>query len=284
MSVEFMFPVGRLVSGHPMFPSQVMDNKVKPPVPLKDAQGQPVTERYIGVAITKGTETHWDQTAWGQQIYAAAQDPVEGYVNGEIQRADFSWKIVDGDSTIPNKKGNKPCDQEGYKGCWVVHMTTRIPYACHHVGRYDPAQAIQNKDEIKRGDYCRVYVTVKGNKPSDSPGVYINPQKFELSRAGIEIVSQNAGPSAADVFGGSAPELPPGAAVDASVQTPAHTTTTPPPGTHTPPPAHDLVNVAPPVVAPEPKYSYNGQVNTMAQWLAMPGWTEALVKQHCQSV
>ena len=239
---EVLFPVGRLVSGHPMEPQQVTDNDDKPVV---GTDGQPVTQRYVGVAIPKGTETHWNQTEWGAKIYAEAQDPVHGYPNGEIGQPSFSWKIVDGDSTVPNKKGNKPCEQEGYKGHWVVMMSTRIPYSCYHVGRYEPMQAIQNKAEIKRGDYCRVMCTVKGNKPSKSPGVYINPQMFELSRAGIEIVSLGNTPPANAVFGVSAPVIPAGAAVDNSVQTPAAPPPTPAAAPATPPPppppATDLV-------------------------------------------
>lgn len=278
MSVEILFPVGRLVAGHPMFPQPVMNNKVKPPVPMLDATGQPVTERYIGVAIPKAGESHWNQTAWGAQIYAAAQDPVEGYSPGEVQYDGFAWKITDGDSAKPNKKGNKPCEQEGWAGCWVIHMSTRIVYNCYHVGKYDPAQAIQNKDDIKKGYKCRVFAVVKGNKPSETPGVYINPSLFEMTAVDTEIVSKASGPSAADVFGGG------------QVSTPAPVANTPPPtvppvttAVTPPPPAHDLVT-PPPVVPVVQKFEYNGTVLTKAEWLAMPGWTEAMVDQHCKLV
>jgi len=32
----------------------------------------------------------------------------------------FSWKVTDGDSPLPNKKGKRPCDQTGYAGHWVI--------------------------------------------------------------------------------------------------------------------------------------------------------------------
>lgn len=268
---EVLFPVGRLVSGHPMEPQAVTDNNDKP---VSGTDGVPTTQRYIGVAFPKGTETHWNQTEWGAKIYAAAQDPVNGYPNGEIGQPAFSWKVVDGDSAVPNKKGNKPCDQEGYKGHWVVHMSTRIVYNCYHVGRYEPMQAIQNKAEIKKGDYCRVMCQVKGNKPSQSPGVYINPQMFELSRAGIEIVSTSNTPAASSVFGVSAPVIPVGAHVDTSVVPATPTPTAPPVAQTPPPPATDLL-VAPPAPPVEEKYNVNGVVYTKAQLLAMPGWSEA---------
>lgn len=276
MSVEILFPVGRLVAGHPMFPSPVTDNDDKP---VLDAAGAPVTERYIGVAIAKGAEQHWNQTVWGAQIWGAAQDPVNGYPDGEIGSPSFSWKIVDGDSTVPNKNKKRPCDQEGYARCWVIHMSTRIVYPCYHVGKYDPVQAIQNKDDIKKGYKCRVFAMVKGNKPSKSPGVYINPSLFEMTAIDTEIVSVGTGPSAADVFGGG------------QVSTPAPVVNTPPPvvpvvtaPVATPPPAHDLVT-PPPVVAPVvQKFEYNGNTLTKTEWLAMPGWTEAMVDQHCKLV
>jgi hypothetical protein len=223
---EVLFPVGRLVSGHPMELQQVTDNADKP---LFNNDGTPVTQRYIGIAIAKGTETHWNQTEWGAKIYAEAQNPVGGYPNGEIGQPSFSWKIVDGDSTVPNKNSKKPCEQEGYKGHWVVMMSTRLTYNCYHVGRYEPMQAIQNKAEIKRGDYCRVMCTVKGNtkdgKPSKSPGVFISPIMLELSRAGIEIASTFL-PPASSVFGVSAPVIPAGAAVDNSADSSRSTAST----------------------------------------------------------
>lgn len=280
---EILFPVGRLVSGHPMEPRQITDKDDKP---VFDTQGQAVTERYVGVAIPKGSEQHWKDTEWGAKVYAAAQDAVNGWPNGEFNSPSFSWKIIDGDSQVPNKKGNKPCDQTGYPGHWVVHMTTRIAYNCFHAGRYEPMQAIQRKEEIKRGDYCRVYCQVKGNKPSQSPGVYINPQMFELTRAGVEIVSQGSGPAASSVFGGAAPVIPAGAQLDPNAAAPAPTAPVaqPAPAPATPAPvvpAHDLVT--PPPVAPAPveeRYSYSGQTLTLAEWCKMPGWTEEMIKQH----
>lgn len=263
---EILFPLGRLVSGHPMFPSPVKDKHDKP---VLNPDGTPVVEFYIGHAVPKGSETGWRQTDWGQKMVLAAQDPVNGYPNGETGAPAFSWKVIDGDSAVPNKKGNKPCDQEGYPGHWVIHMTTRIAYNCFHVNKYEPGQAIKNKDEIKRGDYCRVFANVKGNKPSESPGVYVNPQMFELTRAcpaEEEIKSKSSGPSAAAVFGGTpAPVTTPTTPAPVAAPAPAHVA--PPP----PPPAHDLVT-PPPV---EDAYLVNGQRYTKSALLAMPGWTEA---------
>lgn len=171
---------------------------------------------FIAVAIAKGVEQHWNQTDWGQQIQQTA---VAVWPNGEHGSPNFAWKMTDGDSPVPNKKGNKPCDQEGMPGHWIINISSCFPYSCFHAGKYQPHEAIQNKNEIKCGDYVRVQVEIKGNESTDSPGVYINPMLLELSRAGTQIISQNA-PDANDAFGTTQAVLPGNAQVDASIAAP----------------------------------------------------------------
>ena len=266
--IEVLFPEGRLVSGHPMNGFNPTDSRTKQPKIRKDGVTK-VTQWNIGVAFPKNGQD-WKTTPWGQQIVQAAKDPVEGYTNGETESPHFSWKIIDGDSMIPNKKGNKPAEQEGYPGHWVVFMSTELQAPrCYHAGKYDPMQQIQNMSEIDKGDYIRVFCSVKGNKPSETAGVYINPNMVSLERKGQKIESGYDGPSAADVFGGAPAQVAP---------TPAPAA----PAPATPPPATDLLVTPPPVV--EEKYNYNGTVYTKAQLLSMPGWSEELIAQHCQKV
>lgn len=253
---------GRIVAGHPMKDqNRYDDNGVKI---VKD--GKEVTQRYISLAIPKNGSTDWKQTDWGRVFYAEGTNAVNGYKNGEDQHPSFSWKVTDGDSTIPNKRGKKPCDQPGQPGNWIVSIATEIPYGCYHVGKYDPMQAIQNPDEITCGDNVRVMVDVKPNRRKDgsaakTPGIYVNPRLLELSSKGEPIVTEASGPSAAAVFGGGASPAP--------VSTPAPVAST---GV-TPPPATDLLVTPPPVAPVEEKYNVNGTVYTKAQLLAMPGWT-----------
>jgi len=258
--IDVLFPEGRLVSGHPMIVFTPTDKHGKPKT--KQDGVTPATQWSIGVAIPKNGQD-WKATQWGQQIVQAAQDPVEGYSLAETNSPYFSWKVTDGDSTIPNKKGNVPVEQEGYKGHWVVFMSTQLSAPkCYHKDKYDPMQQIQNKDEIKKGDYVRVYCNVKGNKPSDTPGVYINPSMVSLERVGEPIASGYSGPAAADVFGGGALASVPAAPVMPNAPV------TPPP------PATDLLAV-PPAPPVEEKYNVNGTVYTKSQLLSFPGWTEA---------
>lgn len=212
--IEITTPVGRLVRGHPMTGYAVKDDKTGQPKMQRDGV-TPRTDYYIAIAIPKGTETHWNQTAWGGQIY---QQGVTDWPNGQYNMPTFAWKITDGDSQIPNKKGNKPCDREGYPGHWIINATQGFPIRCYHRGRYDPEQQIQRNAEIKTGDYVRIVINVKGNgRDNESPGMYINPSMLELYQGGVEIISTNA-PDPKATFGAVEGTLPAGALIDTNVQ------------------------------------------------------------------
>ena len=269
MSIDVLTPVARLVGGHPMRSNPKTDDHGKPKLA---ADGTPQSETYIGIAIPKGPERHWSETVWGQQIHEQA---VADWPRGEHGAATFAWKIVDGDSAVPNRKGIAPNTREGYPGHWVINASTQLPIKCYHAGRYSPHEQIQNEKEIKPGDYCRVLLQVRGNGPvSQSPGIYVNPVLFELTRAGIEIVL-SSGPSAVDAFGGAAPVLPAGALVDKAVAAPAPVPVPAPLA-----PAHDFLNgpgVAPPPPPAAPKvYTVQGQQYTAAQLLGF-GWSQAQI-------
>lgn len=262
---------GRLVGGHPIRRNPVTDNKGNPKL---NADGEKMTQVYIGIAVPK-TQADWRQEPWGQQIAAVAE---AAWPRGEHRAPTFAWKVTDGDSDIPNKNNSVPNQREGYPGHWVLACATNWHVKCYHPNKYDPHQQIQDEKEIKTGDYCRVVVSVKGNDSTDSPGVYLNPSLFELSRAGKEIILDN-GPSAAEMFGGSSAQLPSNGQFDDSVKAPQQeqqqtASTTPPP----PPPANDLVTPPPPPPSEEEKYEYGGQVKTKSEWLAIPGYTEAHLK------
>lgn len=210
MSIEITLPVGRLVGGHPMKRSPNLDKKTHQPLFWKDGT-TPSTTAFIAVAIPKAGETTWSETEWGQLIVAEA---FTAWPNGEHQYPDFAWKIVDGDSTIPGKPykgkpGKIPAQSEGYPGHWILKMSDVLnKLKCYHLGKYSPHEQIQNQNEIKPGDYCRIVMSVKGNGPvSESPGMYLNPELFELSRAG-QLIQLGDGPDAQAAFGGSAPVLP----------------------------------------------------------------------------
>ncbi len=271
---------GRVVNGHPMkrrpVTKQNPQTKVDEPV-MDPVTGLQRTDVYFAVAIPKTGETGsegWKTTPWGAQIAAAG---ARDWPTGEHASPGFFWKIIDGDSTIPNKKGIVPNTRQGWSGHWIVNCSTMLGISCHHVGKYQPVDQIQNEAEIKCGDYCRVGLEVKGNGPSQSPGVYMNPRLFELTRAGEPIISEGGGPAAADVFGGG--EQAPTAA--AAAAPPAQ-----PPAAGAPPPVAQPSAAAPPA-APTPakdflnppaevKYYHQHVGYTKAQ-LTASGWTEEQV-------
>lgn len=275
---------GRLVAGD-VVNGNSTDSEGRP-LTIKNGPnaGQPRTEWYVALAVPKNGGTDWKQTQWGQlitqvavQSYPSLFDQQGNLLNPAQQ---FAFKISDGDSQIPNSKGNKPCDREGWPGHWVVHFANGFAPKLYKMLENDPQPLPLNPgEEIKTGYYAEIFANVKGNNATgNQSGVFLNMSMVCLRGYGPEIASgpdvsaagfgqsQIAGASSQPVGGFGQPDAP-----APQVQN------TPPPAIE---PATDLVT-PPPVPAAEPKFTYNGQTKTMAEWLAMPGWTEALVNQHC---
>lgn len=206
---DILFPIGRLIGGS-VTKGDSTDSKGQPRVVKTGANaGQPLTVYSFGVAFPKNGTTAWTQTQWGAAIYQAG---VEGYPNGETNRPDFSWKVIDGDSQIPNKRGKKPCDQNGYPGNWIVWFASAAaPKLYDIIGNKvgDAPRPLLAPMEIVPGYYVQVFGSAKDNKPSETPGVYINHSMVALAGYG-EVISY--GPDVNEVgFGGAA--LPAGASM-----------------------------------------------------------------------
>jgi hypothetical protein len=185
-------------------------------VPQMQADGvTPRMQTYFAFAVPKGPEQSFTATPWGAQVAAEA---LASWPNGETGAPTFSWKITDGDSQVPNRNGKKPCDTEGFPGHWIVRVSTELNGPrCFHFGKYQPHEQIKTAGTIKCGDYCRLVINVKGNGAvgTQVPGIYVNPDIFELYRAGVEIVSESgADPMATLGATAAAAVLPAGAAVD----------------------------------------------------------------------
>jgi len=277
MTDQIMTQVGRLVQGHPMEIKTVYDDAGQPKI---NKLGDTQQEIFVAVAIPKAPgETDWKLTQWGQYIMGAAQI---GWPNGEWQANTFAWKIIDGDSRIPNKKGKLPCDNEGFPGNWIINAKNGFAVDCYANGNY--AQQVMQKEIFKTGDYVRLVISAKGNSPSQSPGVYINLVGCELVRAGIPIVSASSLDAEA-TFGSAAAVMPQDAHVDPNVHaagaTPqtgavaqSATTTTP---AQAVPPVAQAVGSPPPPPAPAHDFlTINGKQFTVDQ-LRAAGWTEAQI-------
>lgn len=275
---EILLPLGRMVSGDIYEGFPVLDDKTKQP--LLDKDGKPKRQYAVGVAIPKQGEQHWSQTEWGRQIFnvGAIAFPREHTF------PHFAWKIVDGDSTVPNKSGNVPCEQTGYKGSWVVFASRYwAPVVCN-----DQGDVIVLPDTVYPGCFVQMVISVAGNGSTTSPGVYVNPEIVAFIGHGEKIVSASSQVDPKKFkFGGTAPgmsptpvsnfspainqvQLPPptqGYVVTTTAPVPNPAFLQPPPST-IPPPAP----VGPVMTAKAAGFTH--------QQLIAAGWTDETLKAH----
>ena len=256
--MNILFPIGRLVMGSLYKPQ----DKNAEGAPMIDSNGKPYVKYFIAYAIPKGAETHWSQTIWGKTIQEVG---LKGFPNGQTQSPTFAWKIVDGDSSIPNKTGKKPCDREGYPGHWVLSFSNGFaPVLCDDKG------ALLNKpaDFIKCGDYIQVYGSVSDNGSMQQPGVFLNETHVAFIGYGERIVT-GIDPTTIG-FGGS---LPPGASPTpiSSGFNPGATTVAAPPVAAAPPP-HTAILRPKIMLPPANGIPYEAYIQQ--------GWTDALLIQH----
>jgi hypothetical protein len=215
---EFMTPVGRLVSGSPFEP-QTKDHTGAPLVIKRGPNaGQPTIRYFMALAIPKTEPAVNDFFAL---IVDAAKRsfPTMFDAGGNCNRPDFAWKFKDGDSPVPDQKGNKPCDKEGYPGNWIFAFSGAHAPKCHGT---DGKQMLTDPSSIKRGYYIRILGSVVGNDEMAKPGVYLNYSGVQLVAYGPEIA---VGPDTAAAFAGA-----PIAALPQGASLVPPTPTTAPPG------------------------------------------------------
>lgn len=168
--VPFNTGVGRFIGGS-CYEGSTLDDKGQPKVyKTGPKQGQPRTDYSVGIAIPK-TQPHWGtEPGWGATIWAEGH---ASWPQGQAQRPDFAWKIIDGDSTMPNKKMKRPCDQVGYPGHWVLWFggTTPPPVAVAVSG---PAQWNDTPGTCMPGDYIEIRGSVSSNESDQTAGMYLN--------------------------------------------------------------------------------------------------------------
>lgn len=198
MSVNLTTPVGRIVQGELWKPQPVTDQRTNQPKLGTD--GHPLVQHFFALAIPKQPgHTHWAQTEWGQKIWAEGNRAHPNFA----PHPTFSWKIEDGDSQIPNKKGKKNADRVGFPGNWILKMRSGFPPKGYNA---DGSAALP-AESFKCGYFAQVNINVAGNT-GDSPGVYLNPVMVALAGYGEEIVS---GPDVSEAGFGQGTQLPPGA-------------------------------------------------------------------------
>ena len=202
--VNITSPVGRIVMGS-LYDPCTTDAEGKPLVVKTGPNaGQPRVNYFFALAIPKGAEPHWAHTPWGQQIWNVGN---QAFPNA-AQSPAFAWKIEDGDSQIPNKKGRKPCENEGWRGHWILKFSGGFAPKVYQQEGAGYVQVMQ-KDFCKPGYFVEVAFSVDGNGSQSQPGVYINHSMVCFRAYGPEI---SFGPDVASAgFGQSA--LPAGASM-----------------------------------------------------------------------
>lgn len=236
--VNITSPVARLVAGSLYKPNDKNFDGGQLVYKQGADAGKPRVEYFIAIAIPKTGETHWANTEWGSKIWAVGH---KEFPQAAL-RPDFSWKVEDGDSQIPNKRNRKPCEQEGWPGHWIVKLKTSFALSIYKAEGSNWVQLTQ-PDLVKCGYYLQVGFSVDGNRQENNPGVYLNPNAICFSGYGPEI---NFGPNVEDYGFGKAAmpagvsQVPLAAAVMPAGAPP------PPSGAYPPPPP------APPVYAGSP--------------------------------
>lgn len=282
--IRILLPVARHISGS-VYKPRDKDSDGKPLITKTGPNaGQPRIDFNIGLAIPKTPgHTHWAQSEWGAVIYRGGQQ----FFPQAHASPDFSWKIDDGDSPIPNKKGNKMCDREGAPGHWVLWLSgSRAPalYVSPSQGVYQPVpsgvEVPEGERITKTGDWLQAQVTVTSNNSTQSPGVYLNHGMTLFVRSDTEI---KTGPDASAVFGAApvATAMPaavapvPFAAPPTPFQVPAPVAVAPHPAILAPvaPPLPPAVPAAPAV----PQMTAKAAGATYESFKAA-GWTDAQMR------
>jgi len=270
--IDLLTPVGRLVLGS-LYTGATTDAEGRPLVYKSGpSMGQPRVNYWFNVAIAKSNESHWNQTEWGGKIWNVGQT---GFPNGQANSPLFAWKIIDGDSNIPNTQGNKPCDNEGFPGHWILKFSGSFAPSLHNE---NGTAVLIEPNAIQLGDYVQVYAYVEDNKSTQTPGIYLNPSMVARSGFGKRIVS-GADPKA--VGFGSAP-LPAGASATPlasfapAVPVPAAVTVVPAPAPT--PPAYPEI-LTPPIPAVGKTITAKANGATYEQLISI-GWTDDTLVEH----
>lgn len=194
---NFTTTVGRLVGGD-LFLGRDKDLEGRP---LTTSDGKPRVEFVVVVAFPK-TDPKTEELRG--EIYRAGMEGFPAHFpNGQCTLPTFSFKWTDGDSQVPNQRGTKPCDKEGYPGNWVITFKGSFAPKVYNANN----EQILDPKAVKRGDYVRVAGSARANGKQTKPGVYVNHSLIQLCGYGEEISS---GPDAATAFAAPA-HLPAGA-------------------------------------------------------------------------
>ena len=299
MPNDITTPVGRLVRGS-LYDFQSTNMEGQPLVTKTGPNaGEPRVVYYFALALAKGAESHWNQTEWGQKIWA---EGLSGSPNA-AQSPTFAWKVTDGDDTsLYSPKGNErkiaPADREGHAGHWIMNFSSGGAPSIYSNLSGSLAPLLTEK-AINPGDYIQVFGSVVHNGSTSQPGVYLNHRAVCLRGYGTRIIlgvdPENmgfgdaplpAGASTVPVANFSAPAT--AEMVQPAVKSPVPKTVPTPMPAATVPPVVPYPQILTPAVAPptpvakiikiHPEYNPTGGI-TDEEYIAA-GWTDEQLTQN----
>lgn len=263
-TVQFTAPVGRVVWGDPTKLRQKTDQTTGAPRVKQD--GSPLMACEFGVAYPKADPATATFIALLQSADRAAYPNV-------CDSPAFANKITDGDSQVPNKKGKKPCERDGYAGHWVVGYSRAVgdvPPLKRHDGQRWVDMAPEGLD---CGDYVIVGGSTTPNNSAQSPGMYRNVDMVGFVGKGQRIVT---GRDADEALGAPPPSLPAGAT--ATPQAPAAAPLPSAPDATPAPPPYDA-HLPPPPVAPPAGPQMTDKANGAPyEAFIAKGWTDETLR------
>lgn len=238
----------------------------------KDHLGQAIVDEskhswFVGFAVPK---SEWEPVFNHMRSIAASDVNCTAAL---CDQSGFNWKVEDCDQPDNPKNLGKASYPAGHMLIKFNRMRIMGPAPVLNENR----ELIVDKSRVKRGDWFWIAASTKFNGAptvKTNAGMYQNLEALMFAHAGEEIVSESGDQvqQAVNFFGAVPGAGTPSPA--APVQQPVAPTAAPAPAA-----AYDLVT--PPAAPVEERYSFQGNEYTKAQLLAMPGWSDELIAQHC---
>lgn len=170
LTAAVRFPLSRIVQGSLYDADDTdIDGKKKVYEAGHAKAGQPKLTYFFAIAVPK-TRAAWWEESWGAPILDLGK---QSWPAGQWQQPTFAWKIQDGDSTTPNRKGRINARTEGMPGCWIINLSSSIAPKVWEVAN-GGFVALPQKDLVKCGYYVEVNANLQSNERSSNPGLYIN--------------------------------------------------------------------------------------------------------------
>jgi hypothetical protein len=281
LSNEFTTPPGRIVQGSLYEPITVDINGNKLIFKTGKNKGEERVSYYFALAIPKNNEKHWTETEWGKKIWFF----VHNHYQNKTPR-DFTWKVDDGDSTVPNSNDVKNCDREGFPGNWILRLSNGFPSP---IWDFDLEKRILEEDFVNPGDWVEVNVLMAINdKPNSKQSVFLNHRVIRFNSYGERIQFTNKDPKSCGFTGsmiGSQSPMPTTNAQHAEFNANISNPQTPPlPYPEILDPKNSSIPmppiVPPPPIIPNNKKEMTAKANFTYEQYIQNGWTDELLIQN----